>query len=89
MITQISGLTGDQPDALRRALADEVTAGTVVVIGSTAKFHMSAAQAVTLVRRAQGLIGDKEGRRGGMYATLHAPLRKLSAIAQATTRENS
>jgi hypothetical protein len=80
--TKLKRLTALQSDALTSLLRDEIEAGTVVVTASTATFAMSTAEAVSLVCAARATAGEKHGRRGHPYQSLHAVVIKLSAAAK-------
>lgn len=75
MSVKITKLTRDNVRALRECLSPE-DAAKVTLTATTAAFNMSAAEAVSLVRRVQG---QQQDHTGHPYASLHAVVRKLGA----------
>jgi SepF-like predicted cell division protein (DUF552 family) len=86
MNVKITKLTPLNVEALNE-MAPRVT-GLVEVTKTTATFvGVTAGEALRMVQRMQDVAADTYGKTGGPYASLHAVVRKVNALAAAEIRE--
>lgn len=79
--TKITGLTGNQTDALKAAQAESIDLEQgLTITRTTATFKGTGPRAALLVKLAQDALAVKHGRRGHPVQSLHAVVRKFDAV---------